>query len=308
MQTILGANGQIGTELARTLHNNYTEQVRVVSRSPIKINDNDQVVSADLRNPIDTLNAIKGSEVAYLTAGLPLNTRMWQEQWPIIMQNVIGACITEQVKLVFFDNTYMYPQTNEPQDETMRFEPSGPKGKVRAQIATMLLEAMHTQRLSAMICRAPEFYGPGRTQSITNVSILEKLKARQRANVFLRDDTFRTLIFTPDASRAMALLGNTEDAYQQTWHLPCDDNRQTYRQLIKTSEEILGLTSDYRILSQWQLKLVGLFNQTIKETIELLPRYSVDNIFLSSKFKERFPDFAVTTYQRGLEQYFNDDI
>jgi hypothetical protein len=37
---------------------------------------------------------------------------------------------------------------------------------------------------------------------------------------------------TPDASKAMALIGNTTNAYGQTWHLPCDDNRLTYKQLI----------------------------------------------------------------------------
>lgn len=29
----------------------------------------------------------------------------------------------------------------------------------------------------------------------------------------LKDDTLRTLIWAPDASRAMALIGNTPDAY-----------------------------------------------------------------------------------------------
>jgi hypothetical protein len=39
------------------------------------------------------------------------------------------------------------------------------------------------------------------------------------------------LIFTPDASKAMALIGNTM-TYGQTWHLPCDDNGLTYKQFI----------------------------------------------------------------------------
>ncbi|MDG9783621.1 hypothetical protein [Metapseudomonas otitidis] len=35
---------------------------------------------------------------------------------------------------------------------------------------------------------------------------------------------------------------------------------------------------------------------------ELLPRYEHDNFFDSSKFKQRFPAFEVTTYRLGLEQ------
>ncbi len=151
-----------------------------------------------------------------------------------------------------------------------------------------------------MICRAPEFYGPGKTQSITNATVLNKLKAGKKPTVFLRDDTLRSLIYTPDASRAMALLGNTPDAYGQTWHLPCDDQRLTYRRFNQLASEIFHTDSQYKVLKRWQLKLAGLLNQQVRDAAELLPRYEVDNIFVSDKFKKRFPEFRVTTFREGL--------
>jgi uncharacterized protein YbjT (DUF2867 family) len=36
MQTILGANGIIGEELAKELRNNYTQEIRLVGRNPKK--------------------------------------------------------------------------------------------------------------------------------------------------------------------------------------------------------------------------------------------------------------------------------
>lgn len=48
MQTILGANGQIGEELARELARNYTSDIRIVSRNAKKVNATDTVFSADL--------------------------------------------------------------------------------------------------------------------------------------------------------------------------------------------------------------------------------------------------------------------
>ena len=39
---------------------------------------------------------------------------------------------------------------------------------------------------------------------------------------------------------------------------------------------------------------------------ELLPRYDVDNLFDSTKFKHRFPDFAVTSYRQGLETIWQE--
>ena len=132
------------------------------------------------------------------------------------MSNVIDACKTHNAKLVFFDNTYMYPQTAEPQTEDILFEPHGRKGQVRADIAQELICAQTEKDIVALIARAPEFYGPERTQSITQSTLIEPLKRGKKARVFLRDDTQRTLIYTPDASRALALLGNTPDAFDQT--------------------------------------------------------------------------------------------
>ncbi|USE69447.1 NAD-dependent epimerase [Pseudoalteromonas maricaloris] len=300
MQTILGANGQIGSELARALKKDFTDNIRLVSRTPKKINNTDELLSANLLDGSQTQKAVAGSEIVYLTAGLPIDTNMWVEQFPIMMRNVIDACAKHNAKLVYFDNTYMYPQSNERLTEETPFLPYGEKGKVRGLIASMRLDAMSTGQVNAMICRAPEFYGPGKTQSITNTAVLDKLRAGDAAKIFISDNTLRTLIYTPDASRAMALLGNTSDAYGQTWHLPCDDNRLTYKQIVNLASEILGIQGKYSILKKWQLSLLSIVSKPIRETRELLPRYAVDNIFVSDKFKQRFTEFEITTYRDGL--------
>lgn len=46
----------------------------------------------------------------------------------------------------------------------------------------------------------------------------------------------------------------------------------------------------------------ALFVEKVKELQELLPRYEEDNIFDSSKFKKRFPDFKITAYKEGIEK------
>lgn len=301
MQTILGANGQIGTELAKALKLNYTSDIRLVSRKPKKVNDTDTLFSANLLDREMAFKAVEGSDIVYFTLGLPMNSQMWEEQFPIIVQNVIAACQAYNTKLVFFDNTYMYPQNDKVLTEETAFAPVGRKGKVRRQIVEMLLEAMKAKEIDAVICRAPEFYGPGQTQSITNTFIFDAIKGGKKLKVLLRDDVLRTLIWTPDASRAMALIGNTPDAYGQTWHLPCDDNRLTYKQFITLVSEVYGEKFTYRVIPNWLLSIGALFVEKVKELQELLPRYGEDNIFDSSKFKKRFPDFKITTYKEGIE-------
>lgn len=250
MQAILGASGQIGRELATQLKLQFTSDIRLVSRRPQKVHDTDHLLSADLLDAAQTRRAVEGAETVYLTAGLPMDTKRWVAEWPTMMRNVIDACAERGAKLVFFDNTYMYPQTRDPQTEETIFRPHGAKGTVRAAIAQDLLNSIEQGRVQGMIVRAPEFYGPGKTQSITNSTILNRLRSGEAARVFLRDDTLRSLIFSPDASRAMARLGNTPDAYGQTWHLPCDDNRLTYREFIELAADIFGVDGRYKVIKR----------------------------------------------------------
>ncbi|MFK7812123.1 MAG: NAD-dependent epimerase/dehydratase family protein [Maribacter sp.] len=306
MHTILGANGIIGEELAKELRANYTNQIRLVGRNPKKVHPDDELCKADLFNTKDINRALEDTEIAYMTVGLPYTSEVWLRDWVIIMKNVIEACKKQKCKLVYFDNTYAYPQNVAIQKEDTTMTSTGKKGRGKKLAAELLLKAIATKEIEALICRAPEFYGSGKTKGFTNALVFENLKNGKKPKVFLKDDVLRTLIYTPDASRAMALLANTSDAYGETWHLPCDDNRLTYKQFVAEISKQLGHEVKYQVLSSFLLKIMSLFHPMIKETQELFPRYKIDNIFDSSKFKARFPNFKVTTYQEGIREIIID--
>ncbi|WP_433851307.1 NAD-dependent epimerase/dehydratase family protein [Stenotrophomonas nitritireducens] len=301
MQTILGANGQIAVELARELRRGFTDELRLVSRHPRRVNDDDTTVAADLLDAAQTAAAVKGSSVVYFTAGLPPDTALWERQFPAMLRNALDASRAAGARFAYFDNTYMYPQDDGLQTEATPFAPVGRKGRVRAAMASMLLEEMARADMPVLIARAPEFYGPGRTQSFTNALVIDRLKAGRAPRVPVRDDRLRTLIWTPDASRALAALGNAPDAYGQTWHLPCCDDRPTYGQFADMACEIFGRKPSHGVIGKWALIAAGLVSPRVRELRELLPRYEHDNLFDSTKFKRRFPEFAVTSYREGLE-------
>jgi nucleoside-diphosphate-sugar epimerase len=81
MQTILGAGGVIGLELAGILPD-YTDRLRLVSRNPKATHPNSEAHPADLLDGAAVEDAVKGSEVVYLLAGLPYKARVWESQWP----------------------------------------------------------------------------------------------------------------------------------------------------------------------------------------------------------------------------------
>jgi nucleoside-diphosphate-sugar epimerase len=308
MQTILGANGQIGEELAKELKRNFTSDIRIVSRDARKVNDTDEVFSADLSIREKAVEAVKGSEIAYFTLGLPISSDLWEKQFPLILRNVIDACKMNGTKLVFFDNTYMYPQDDRALTENTIFAPVGRKGKVRREMAEMILKEMQSGELEAVICRAPEFYGPGKTQSITNTLVFNNIKEGKKLKVPLSAHKKRSLIWTPDASRATALIGNTPDAFGQTWHLPVDKSHPTYQEFIRIASGIYGKDLKYSVVPKFFFMIGALFNQRVKELLELLPRYEYDNIFDDSRFRKRFPEFQVTTYKQGIGQIKNEQL
>jgi len=297
MQTILGANGVIANEIARVLPQ-YTDTIRLVSRHPEKVNENDDLVVADLTNYRQTEKAVSGSEIVYLTVGLTYNTKIWTEQWPIIMKNVIEACKKHDSKLVFFDNVYMYGKVKGWMTEETPYNPSSKKGEVRAKIATMLMEEVRKGNLTAQIARAADFYGKS-PLSYIGVLVFEKFSKQKKAQLMISDQFKHSFTYIPDAGKATALLGNTNSAYDQVWHLPTDKDVLTGKEFLKMAADVFDCKPDYMILKKWMIKMAGLFDPIINETIEMIYQLEDDYLFDSTKFDSAF-DFEKTTYHNGM--------
>jgi hypothetical protein len=65
----------------------------------------------------------------YLTVGIEYRAKIWAEQWPVIMQNVVDACIAEKAKLVFFDNVYAYGKVEGVMTEETPYNPCSKRGQ-----------------------------------------------------------------------------------------------------------------------------------------------------------------------------------
>jgi nucleoside-diphosphate-sugar epimerase len=287
MQVILGSGGAIGNDLARELKN-FSDKIRLASRNPKKINDDDELFSCDLTKAIEVEEAVKGCEVAYLTVGLQYKIKVWKEQWPLIMKNVIAACKKHKTKLVFFDNIYMYhPNKLSPMTEETEISPVSKKGKVRAEIAQMVLDEIKSGKLEALIARAADFYGPAITNSVFNEVVFKNLKAGKKANWFCSVKKLHNFTFTPDAAKATALLGNTKTAYNQVWHLPTAEPL-TGKEWIEEVAKELRVEPKTQVVSKFIIKLIGLFNPVMKELVEMLYQWDRDYNFDSSKFETVF--------------------
>ena len=306
-QTILGAGGAIGHELAKSLKE-YTSDIRLVSRNPSKVNEEDELMSADLTVKAQVAQAIEGSAVVYLTVGLPYDTKVWQSTWPLIMRNVIDGCKTHQARLVFFDNIYMYPRNSVGQiTEENPIQPETKKGRVRAEILQMLMAERDKGEILATVARAADFYGPGiKGVSMLTESVFNPLSQGKKANVLGGLDFVHSFTYTPDAGKATAILGNSEDAFGEVWHLPTAPNPWTMRQWVERFASQTGVAPKSQVAGKTLTKILGLFMPIMKELSEMIYQYDQDYVFVSEKFEKKF-DFTPTSYEEGLKRIIEAD-
>lgn len=299
MQTILGAGGAVGIELATELKK-YTNKIRLVARNPKKVNDDDELFLANLLDKKSINDAVEGSDIVYLTAGLEYNIKIWRRDWPVIMRNVIDACIAHNAKLVFFDNVYMYaPEEIPHMTEESPIAPATEKGKVRAELIKMIFDAIEKRKLTAMVTRSADFYGKNVKTGFLNIGVIDNFKKNKKA--FWQSDANKIHSFTyvPDAAKAVALLGNTPDAYNQVWHLPTSFQRWTGKEFVNYVAKQMHVKPRYYILSKLMISLFGMFSPTLRELKEMQYQNDRDYFFDSSKFQKKFV-LQPTTYEKGI--------
>ncbi len=298
MQTILGSSGIIGKELAKALPQ-YTNKIRLVSRNPKKVNKSDELFTANLFNADETMKAVEGSEVVYLTVGLKYDINVWRKQWPPLMKNVIEACKKSKSKFVFFDNVYSYGRVNGWMTEETQVKPVSEKGKVRAKLNEMIMNEVNQGNLKAIIAKAADFYGPETPLSFVNIMVFDNFKKGKKAQWFIDVNKKHSFTYTPDAGKGTAILGNTDSAYNQIWHLPTNKNVLTGRELIELAAKAMGVKSEYMVVKKWMVRMLGMFNKVVKESVEMLYQNDSDYLFDSTKFEKAF-NFKPISYEEGI--------
>ncbi len=288
MQTILGSGGAIGIPLAKELKK-YTNQIRLVSRTPKKVNETDELYPIDVNNITEIDKAIAGSEVVYVVIGFEYNLSVWQKTWPSFMKAVIDACKAHHTKLVFFDNVYMYDKSTIPfMTETSSIHAPSKKGAVRQQLHEMIMTEVEKGSLTALIARSADFYGPDNNNSALKMMVADNFMKGKKAQAFGNINKIHTYTFTCDAAKATALLGNTTDAYNQVWHVPTTKEKITNKQWIQLIADELKVDAKIQLVPVWMIKILGLFIPIMKEFPEMNYQNEQDYIFDSTKFEKRF--------------------
>jgi nucleoside-diphosphate-sugar epimerase len=298
MHAILGAGGAVSPSLAETLTQHHI-QVRLVSRRAEKATFG-HPFAADITDPAGVRKAIEGCEVAYLTVGLPYRLSVWQAQWRPLMQNVVDACSEMGTKLIFVDNIYMLGESTTPHmKEDSPMDAANEKGKVRAEVDRIVLRAIESGKLNAIIARAADFYGfMSPNKSLLLDLVIKRMAKGKSPQWFHTVEKKHSFTYIPDIAQALYLMSTRSDSFNRIWNLPTA-KAITVRELIDITNRHLGTDLKPQVINEFLMKMLRLFVPEIKEMKEL--KYQVvQDYYLDSSAFETFFGFSPTSYDKGI--------
>jgi nucleoside-diphosphate-sugar epimerase len=299
LQVVLGATGGVGQAIVQALAVQGA-QVRAVNRSGrASVPASVEVMAADLTNRESTRTACQGAMVVYHCAGLPYD--QWATYLPVMLDNVITAVGATGATLVYSDNTYMYAPTPQPLTEDSRQAPVTRKGKLRKQLAETILAAHAQGQIRATIGRAPDFYGPGvRTSAGGGERFFTALLTGKRVPWLGKLDVPHALLFVEDFARGLMALGTHEQALGQVWHIPTAQ-ALTGRQYIALASEAAGVQARALAVPGLLLRVLGLTNAVLRESVELLYEFNEPYLIDGSKYSRAFGGIP-TPHQEAMRR------
>jgi nucleoside-diphosphate-sugar epimerase len=200
----------------------------------------------------------------------------------------VKACQFHQVKLVFFDNIYLYGKVSGEMTEQTSVNPCSKKGEVRAKVAEFLEKEMGNAHT---IGRSADFIGHTEMSFLTQM-VFKRLAAGKSAQWMLNPETLHTYTYVKDAGKALALLGNTADSFGQAWHLPADAKYISGIELVEIAAISLNAKNKISSIPKWMLSALGLFIPVVKENMEMLYQMENPYLFSSKKFDNKFGKMA----------------
>jgi len=259
--------GALGLAVARELVTGGV-RIRLVSRSGrAQVPAGVDVLTADVSDPAAARRACDGASVVFHCASGLYAT--WPQTLPPIMEGIIAGAAATGARIVYGDNLYAYGPVSGPITEDLPFRPIGANTRVRAEVATSLMNAHASGRVQATIGRASDFYGPRAILSTVGDRVFARALAGKPAQVLGDPDAPHTYTFIDDFARALVTLAQNDEALGKAWHVPSAETVTTRRFVEMVSEEV-GVPARLQRTPAPVIALLGLVNPTIRAVNEVL--------------------------------------
>jgi nucleoside-diphosphate-sugar epimerase len=301
-QHIILGTGPLGQSVMRelALRGKPVKMVNFSGKRPADIPDSIEIVASDLYSPVNVRALAQGAAAVYLCAQPAYS--QWPEKWPPLMKSIIEGMTATNTKLVLGDNLYCYGDTHgQPIREDLPYQYNHTrKGKVRAEIAEMLMTAHQTGKLRAAIGRGSTFYGPAVLDSTTGERAIAPALEGKAASLIGNIDLPHTLTFINDFGRALVILGERDEALGQVWHVP-NAATPSQREWMTMIFEELGKPPKMSGMGKIMMSIGGLFIPEAREMIEMMYEFDQPHVVDHSKFTRAFGDHS-TPQREAVKQ------
>ncbi|APR85122.1 Nucleoside-diphosphate-sugar epimerase [Minicystis rosea] len=306
LHVVFGA-GALGRAIARELVKKG-RRTRIVSRRGEGALPGVEAFKADAADPAQTRAACAGAAVVYHTA-TPDYTK-WADLYPPIQRGVIEGAASASAKLVSAESVYMYGPVDGPMTEDRPHVADTRKGKIRAALARMAMEAHEKGRVRVALGRAPDFYGPeAALTTIYGDRVFYPALAGKKVSVMGKLDHPHTFICVKDFARGLVTLGERDEAMGQAWHLPCAPTI-TQRELCTMIFEEAGQKPNVGEAPSLVFSALGLFVPIMRELAEMLYQWERPYLFDHGKFDKAFGAGQFTPHREAVRetvQWFRDN-
>lgn len=241
--------------------------VRLVNRSgkmadaPLGV----EIIASDAYDTAKNIAITKGAVSIYQCA--QPHYHEWAQKFLPLQKAILDAAITNHAKLVVGDNLYMYGHFNGILREDSPYQPNTKKGRVRAAMAQEILDAHAAGKVRAAIGRASDFFGPYDT-ALTGYAIQPAVQSKT-INLLGSASQPHTFTYIKDFGLLLAILGTCDEALGQVWFAPSNPPL-TQVEFVKLMEAELGKPVKFRVGGPLMMRVLGLFNKEIAETVEML--------------------------------------
>ena len=167
-------------------------------------------------------------------------------------------------------------------------KPHTRKGTVRLEMARELAELSDKGDLELATARASSYFGPRATwQSPLGERVIGRALEDKSAQVIGDPETKHSYTYLKDLSRVLATLGTDDRALGEVWHVPNAPARTT-TEIIGMIGDELGQNIKISAAPELVLRMMGLFNPTVRELNEMLYEFKNDFVTDGEKFTEAF--------------------
>jgi nucleoside-diphosphate-sugar epimerase len=220
---------------------------------------------------------------------------------PTVTDNILMGARDAKARLVFPGNVYGYgPFQTIPATEDHPLAAMSKKGLLRITLERKLMAAHQSGDIRVVIPRFPDYYGPNVTNKLV-APIFEAALAGKKASWLGKLDIPHDLVYIDDAAAACLLLGATDSAYGQAWHVP-GAGPITGRHFIEMAFKAAGKKPNIGVMGRGFFRFFGLFVPDAREVLELLYEFEKPLVLDGSKFARAFPSFKYTPHENAVRQ------